>query len=1106
MRTPFPFLLRAPIEPVFTGRFICFILCLVFFHAPAGAQEYELHNNAFGQKTFTIESRHFTIHYTQGLEGVAREAGAQFEHLYTIFSKTYNLVPPSKTTILVLDGELTNGFAAWNYNFITIWCHDLDWNLRGTHDWLKGVCTHEYAHIISITSSLKFPPALPYFQVGFFSHPNVRQRLEALHVIPGEILPMWFAEGIAQYEDSRFGSDSWDSHRDMILRTLTLSDSLLSIQHMSVFAGREDDAEKAYDHGFSLVKYISETYGYDKVAAILHACRKLYRFNFDNAIKVVLGISKDRLYAEWKQSLRKRYDDQVKKLGKPAEGRKINKDGFDNYWPKFSPNDRKIFFLSNGKQDYAFSFKSLYSYNLIDTVKEDDRIKEEKGVGGFYSINRKSGLIAYTSRKSEKSVMPGEKGGDKAFDVFIDTLPPEKRKFRLFRHKTWRQVTERKRIFTAAFSPTGDRLACAMRSLDRFTLCIADTGGETITKVYPSSDTASPIRYLYSMDWSSDSRHIAISYIDSGFRKIGIYDTATHRLAVMKNNGHDDRDPRYSADGKWLYFSSDRTGIFNIYRCKVDSGTLQRISNVVGGAFCPDVSSDNKKLVYAGYDKSGFGIFLLDSTSVFEESTSDSGFMPRPEAAKVNAYGYTSEIQPYSHLPRQFLFIPTIIAEQTLPKMDNVFKGNNTFKTGLIVTVMDPLAILGSGTELGAYLMFEPLKIFNLIDFSTEFFGKEINYDLGAFGTTKLLPITLNTEYLQRGIAASDSFNSYNSSNPHGDSMVAYKYAVTLRDFSLWGSHPIIDGINLHLVGSYNWYDGFILPDLSQGETIGFSYNLAKGYRLGAFVSILAPEIDSRMSISPRGMYIKAMYNYWRQFLMNEENGIIFVNNIPQTNYDTYRYHDFGLRLKFGTSSPWYEKHDLYAEVNASALLPHQQLLNRLYGTESAVVNVPSYYKPVEWLPGYTYYYETKGLKRIPTTDTVEPVKYDTVLVTGNAVAAISLSYRFPLWPKPVMDKKLWFIYFDKLYGAVNFSSGAGWDKPSDIIKFRKENWLSSAGLELRLEAQSFEIPLAIKVRWDRGLNRVAPLGGDRFTFGIGFSFDNWEYIDQPDYARPVLH
>jgi hypothetical protein len=112
-----------------------------------------------------------------------------------------------------------------------------------------------------------------------------------------------------------------------------------------------------------------------------------------------------------------------------------------------------------------------------------------------------------------------------------------------------------------------------------------------------------------------------------------------------------------------------------------------------------------------------------------------------------------------------------------------------------------------------------------------------------------------------------------------------------------------------------------------------------------------------------------------------------------------------------------------------------------------------------------------------------------------------SASYRFPLWPKS-FDTKLWFLYFDKLYGAINFTTGAGWHTIGDMSQFRKSDWLSSIGGEVRLEALSFDFPLAIKIRYDKGLNRKAPIGGDRITLNIGFSFDNWEYIEEPDYGR----
>ena len=276
-----------------------------------------------------------------------------------------------------------------------------------------------------------------------------------------------------------------------------------------------------------------------------------------------------------------------------------------------------------------------------------------------------------------------------------------------------------------------------------------------------------------------------------------------------------------------------------------------------------------------------------------------------------------------------------------------------------------------------------------------------------------------------------------------------------------------------------------------------FSYTYAKGYRLGAFLSMLAPERDARSLISPRGSYVKVNYDFLSQYLLNA-NGITIENGLPKENYDIFDYHQFTANLKYGMTSPWLDKHDFYFEMNGTSVLPNEKLSNRLFKTHEKPKELPSFYKPGTWINGYTYYM----LDTMKTSDGKrDSLIFDTILVSGNAVASLNLSYRFPLWPLPLIDKKLWFIYLDKLYGAVNFSTGGGWQKPSDFLKFRKEDWISSVGAELRLEALSFNFPLAIDLRWDRGLNRPSPIGGDHFTLRIGFSFDNWEMIDEPDYC-----
>jgi WD40 repeat protein len=1082
------------------------IIFILFSFLPLHAQD-EAKFNAYGLKVFTIESEHFRISYLPGLEHTAKEAGEQFEKLYRIYSGIYEIKLPSKTEVLVIEGEEPNGFAFSNLNMVVIWATDIDMNLRGTREWLKGVVSHEFAHIVSIWTSLKFPPNVEMIEFGGFTHPNSSNRLDLLHAMPSSILPYWFTEGIAQYEDSKFGTELWDSHRDMILRSLALTDKLLTWDHLYAQTGnRGDDYEKGYNHGFSLVAYMANHYGYDRIVSLLRESSLIYRLGFDGAIKAVLGISGRQLYKNWKDSIVVAYRAQVSKIGTQVYGKKINKDGFDNYWPKFSPDAKKIFFLSNGTGDYSSVSKCLYSYSLLDT-QEDKRIKVEKSINGFYSICPSTGLMAFTSRESSESDLAPSKGGIRVFDAYLDSLPPEKKKFQWFPKSKRHQVTKKQSIFSAVFSPTGNMLACAQRIHDRFYLALADTGGKKTRIVYPVSNKEnSLIKYIFSLDWSPDGRHIAMSFRDSTNRKIGVYDTLTREFSELPNSDHDDRDPRYGADDSTLYFSSDKTGIFNIYRYNLHTRSIQRLTNVSGGAFAPDISPKGKKLAFAGYNENGYGIYLMDTIKVLEESPGDSFvvqnadtlFPPRLTVA-------FSAPRLYSNIPNKFLLYPMLMTQEILSKANDPFKGMPTFEVGAMFDFFDIRGLLGSGggSDIRAYLILEPQKILSFIQLSKGFFSPYINYEFGFFGTTKLLPVALSLNYLQRGLTGSDHFWD----EIEGKDQVL-DYGIKLRNLDLIVSHPLGDALKLHAIASYNWYDVFLNTKDLFG--IDLPYTPAQWPRLGAFLTCFAPSIDSKMLISPKGLYGKLQYDFQYSYLMNDDKGFNYDDSTGQqtVNYDFYQTQQVSVSLKMGMSSPWYEKHDLYFEFRGLSLITNQEIIDRIRGRSAAnEKNIPPFFQPMEWMPGYAYFYQDTA-KKVTGTDTSRSIR-DTAVLGGKTVALASASYRFPLWPKSI-DTKIWFLYLDRLYGAFNFATGAGWQSLSDIRHFKKEDWLSSVGAEIRLEAVSFSyLPMAIKLRWDRGLNdrklnngiQPANVGGDRYTLGISFSFDNWEMIDEPDYS-----
>jgi hypothetical protein len=68
----------------------------------------------------------------------------------------------------------------------------------------------------------------------------------------------------------------------------------------------------------------------------------------------------------------------------------------------------------------------------------------------------------------------------------------------------------------------------------------------------------------------------------------------------------------FTPDGTRLIFSSDRSGIANLYAYELATGALTQLTDVIGGAFQPDVSPDGKSLVYVGYNSRGFDLYRLE--------------------------------------------------------------------------------------------------------------------------------------------------------------------------------------------------------------------------------------------------------------------------------------------------------------------------------------------------------------------------------------------------------------------------------------------------------------------------------------------------------------
>ena len=144
----------------------------------------------------TIVTDHFRIHYADGAKGTARRVAEVAEEVFAPLAAAYDYYDDFSTIhVFVRDNSdmLGNGSADYYSNFIILWATNLDIELRGSHDWIKNVLTHELTHIMTLNKARKkWPFQFALFQVTRFdANPDISFNFPLYHLNA----PRWWSEG-----------------------------------------------------------------------------------------------------------------------------------------------------------------------------------------------------------------------------------------------------------------------------------------------------------------------------------------------------------------------------------------------------------------------------------------------------------------------------------------------------------------------------------------------------------------------------------------------------------------------------------------------------------------------------------------------------------------------------------------------------------------------------------------------------------------------------------------------------------------------------------------------------------------------------------------------
>lgn len=530
----------------------------------------------------TVDTPNFVIHYHVPLGVLARRVALVAERAHATLSDILGYEADRRTHIVLTDHTDSANGSATALPLNTIRLHATAPSsmspLGDYDDWLNMLVTHEHTHIVHLDQ-----------WSGVASFINL---LLGKVYAPNHVQPRWILEGVATWQESERTSAGRvrSTMFDMYLRMDALEDRFFSIDQMSTIADRWPHGNVWYLYGSHFVDYVAGLYGREAIAQIAREYGgETIPWGINRVARRATGRGWVELYDDFLAERRRHYEaqrDAVVEAGL-VEGERITFHGEIARLPRFDREGRVTYWRSDNRTRTRVMRLSL------DAPREQQTLARVNGDPG-YDLHPSGGQLIHTRVDNFRDIYS-----------FHD----------LFRRDLESGHTERLTTGLRAREPD-------VSSDGRRVVFTTNRAGTTQLEIAELRDVEGTARTLlenarfeqvFNPRFSPDGRTVAVErWQHGGYRDIQLVDVETGRVTPITHDRAQDMTPAWSPDGETLYFTSDRTGIANVYAHDMTSGTLRQVTNVVAGAYMPAISPDQEHLVYVGYTSYGFDLFHLD--------------------------------------------------------------------------------------------------------------------------------------------------------------------------------------------------------------------------------------------------------------------------------------------------------------------------------------------------------------------------------------------------------------------------------------------------------------------------------------------------------------
>lgn len=526
----------------------------------------------------TLESPHFEVTFHEGLYPLALKAARSLEHAHGRLVPLLGAEPDRKTQVLLADDTDAANGSATAQGRPQIWLlaePPDDLSVLGDYDdYVYLLVAHEYVHVLHLGTVKGLPSWLNWILGDVW--------------IPNGMQPRFATEGLATYQESHLSSGGRmrSAIFDMYLRADVLEDRLLSLGQLSGGPNRWPWGTAWYLYGGKLMEYLALTRGDEAILRYSHAyASNLIPHSMNVDLADAAGVDWLSLYDEWQASLRERYRLQLEAIrarGPITEPKLRTSWGETTGSPRWSPDGRRLFYVENSPD------RRPWLRALDRETGEDAEIHDLGATGDIAPLPDGDAVVLARAEVLH------------AYRAFGD----------LFRvdEEGERRLTTGERASEVDVSRDGSFAVFVRRERGGTTLMrlpLRERGAEAEVLYRPPEG-----RQLYTPRIAPDGKTVAFALTRPAHgRDLALLSIDTGALRLLTDDGASDIDPAWTPDGSALLFSSDRTGVFNLYRISASGGgPITRLTNVSTGAFQPTLSADGTWLAWTTYGSRGFDV------------------------------------------------------------------------------------------------------------------------------------------------------------------------------------------------------------------------------------------------------------------------------------------------------------------------------------------------------------------------------------------------------------------------------------------------------------------------------------------------------------------